>query len=161
MQELMQEITELEDEEALRKAVRHALHEDTAAIKPHLVERILHYRLVEHPQRDAAWQAQAAAATEYEAASRLGDVSMPTLIVQPQEDKVVDPRNAELMADRIPDARVCKIEGSGHLVFWEEPRRFAEEVIAFLTEEEPGEGEPGEGDDQPREEEETAVKTGS
>lgn len=47
-------------------------------------------------------------------------------------DTVVDPRNARLLANRIPDARLVTFPGLGHLLFWEDPDGFADAVASFL-----------------------------
>jgi pimeloyl-ACP methyl ester carboxylesterase len=60
-------------------------------------------------------------------------VAAPTLVVHGTEDVVVDPANADLLADLIPGATVEWLEGCGHLLFWEKPDRFAEVVGEFLT----------------------------
>jgi pimeloyl-ACP methyl ester carboxylesterase len=41
-------------------------------------------------------------------------------------------RNAALLAEGIPDARVEVFEGTGHLFFWEQPERFVRAVEEFL-----------------------------
>ena len=48
------------------------------------------------------------------------------------EDGVVDPRNAGLLAEHIPGARLERFEGTGHLFFWEEPEAFVASVTRFL-----------------------------
>jgi len=46
----------------------------------------------------------------------------------------VDVRNAQLLAEGIPDARTELLPGTGHLFFWEERERFVELVTSFLKE---------------------------
>ena len=53
---------------------------------------------------------------------------MPTLVLHGDGDTVVDARNAALLAELLPDARVSIYDGLGHLFFWNEPERFAREV---------------------------------
>jgi pimeloyl-ACP methyl ester carboxylesterase len=60
-------------------------------------------------------------------------ITQPTLILQGTADQVVNPGNAELLADLIPGARLGYLEGAGHLVYWDEPRRFARMVAGFLS----------------------------
>jgi pimeloyl-ACP methyl ester carboxylesterase len=60
-------------------------------------------------------------------------ITQPTLILQGTADQIVNPVNAELLADLIPDARLRYVEGAGHLVCWDEPRRFVRVVTGFLT----------------------------
>jgi 3-oxoadipate enol-lactonase len=60
-------------------------------------------------------------------------ITQPTLVVQGIADQVVDPSNADVLADLLPDARVELLDGAGHLLYWEQPRRFARMVAGFLT----------------------------
>ena len=77
-----------------------------------LVERILAHRLGDGPADPAGWPAQAAAGTAFDALDRLGEIAAPTLDPRTAtEDDVVDPRNADLLAERIPDARVELLPG--------------------------------------------------
>ena len=55
-----------------------------------------------------------------------------TLILHGTADRVVDPRNARLLASRIEDAELVTFPGLGHLFFWEDPGAFAAAVTAFL-----------------------------
>ena len=47
-------------------------------------------------------------------------------------DAVVDNRNAQLLADAIPGARLELLDGVGHLPFWERSEEFAALVERFL-----------------------------
>jgi 3-oxoadipate enol-lactonase len=114
---------------ALRRFVANALADDA----PHeLVDEIYEWRLANPPDPDG-WQAQAAAGTTFEAPDGIGAIGAPTLVLHGTEDHVVDPRNAELLARLIPNARVELFEGCGHLFFWEQPERFARAVQEFLA----------------------------
>jgi pimeloyl-ACP methyl ester carboxylesterase len=46
---------------------------------------------------------------------------------------VVDPGNAEVPAGLVPDARLQRFDGAGHLLYWEQPKRFVRIVTDFLT----------------------------
>ena len=74
---------------------------------------------------------QAAAGARY-AGHRQARIRARTLIMHGDADTVVDPRNARLLADRIPDARHVTFPGLGHLLFWEDPDGFAGTVASFL-----------------------------
>ena len=82
----------------------------------------------------AAWLAQAAAGMSFDVYDRVAEVAAPTLVLTGDRDVVVDPRNSELLASRIPGARLEVLPGTGHLFFWEEPERFVEVVKEFLGE---------------------------
>jgi 3-oxoadipate enol-lactonase len=96
-----------------------------------LIDRIVAYR-TSNPPDAAGWQSQAAAGAMHDALDRVEEIKAPTLVVHGSEDAVVDPRNADLLADRIPGARVERLPGCGHLPFWEEPETFASLIREFL-----------------------------
>jgi 3-oxoadipate enol-lactonase len=96
------------------------------------VDEIFAYRQ-EHPPDPAGWAAQAAAGAAWDANGRDERIAAPTLVVTGTADRVVDPRNSELLAARIPGARLETIEGAGHCLFWERPAEFVELVEEFLA----------------------------
>ena len=59
-------------------------------------------------------------------------------MLQGTADTVVDPRNARVLGDRIPTARLETFPGAGHLLFWEQPECFVEVLTAFLQEDSSG-----------------------
>ncbi|MGE5690160.1 MAG: alpha/beta fold hydrolase [Pseudomonadota bacterium] len=127
--ELIAEAPSLAPEVALRRFVENALADDAPA---ELVDRIYAHRL-EHPPDPAGWAAQAAAGASFDAWDRVGGIAAPTLVLHGTADGVVDPRNAALLAERIPEARVRLFEGRGHLFFWEDPDGFVAVVEEFLA----------------------------
>jgi pimeloyl-ACP methyl ester carboxylesterase len=60
-------------------------------------------------------------------------ITQPTLVVQGTADQVVTPGNAEVLAGLLPDARLQRFDGAGHLLYWEQPKRFVRIVTDFLT----------------------------
>jgi 3-oxoadipate enol-lactonase len=112
----------------LREYVENALEPDA---RPELVERILAHR-ERTAQRFEAWAAQAAAGAAFDASDRLGSLAAPTLVQHGDGDVVVDPRNSDLLAESIPDARLSVYAGCGHLFMWQEPQRFVRELEEFL-----------------------------
>ncbi len=121
----------LAPEEAYRQGVENALSDRTVAERPELVEEIYAYRLA-HPPNMAGWQAQAGASLGFDATPRLGEVRAPTLVQHGTGDHVVDVRNAPLLAELVPGARLELYDDLGHLFFWEEPRRVAADLRSFL-----------------------------
>jgi pimeloyl-ACP methyl ester carboxylesterase len=126
---LLMDVSMLPIEERLRRLVENALGSPP---DPELVERIVAHRLAS-PQAAGAWQAQAAAGAAYDALDRLERITAPTLILHGTADVVVDPRNAKLLASRIPGAQLELFSGGGHIFFWEEPERFVQVVSDFLA----------------------------
>jgi pimeloyl-ACP methyl ester carboxylesterase len=96
------------------------------------VERILAHRISTAQPLDA-WLAQAAAGQTFDAWDRLPEIDAPTLVLHGEQDVVVDPANADLLAARIPGARVETFPNCGHLFFWEQPARLVRVVSEFLA----------------------------
>ena len=118
-------------EEALRRFVENALADETVRTRPELVEEIYAYRLAHRPHPEA-WQSQAAASMGFDAFDRLAQIEVPALVLTGTADNVVDHRNSDLIAEAIPEARLERFEGLGHLFFWEDPERFTRVVKEFL-----------------------------
>ena len=112
----------------LRQFVENALEPDP---RPELVGRILQHRERTAQPLDA-WTAQAAAGATFDAGERVAAIAAPTLVQTGDGDVVVDPRNSELLAELIPDARLSVYPGAGHLFFWQQPDRFVRELEEFL-----------------------------
>lgn len=62
----------------------------------------------------------------------LETITCPTLIVVGEEDQITPLADAELMAARIPNARLEKIPGAAHLVPMEQPAAFNQALTRFL-----------------------------
>jgi pimeloyl-ACP methyl ester carboxylesterase len=121
----------MEREAGLRLMVENSLGARGVRELPGLADEIFAYRL-EHAPTLAAWQAQAYAGATFDAYDRVGAIAAPTLVVQGGADNVVDPRNAELLGELIPNARVEVVPDRGHLLVWEDSERVAELVTEFL-----------------------------
>ena len=126
--DLMLQAPTLAPEVALRRFVENALAPGASEA---LVERIYALRLA-NPFDPKGWQAQAAAGVGFDALERIPEIEAPTLVVTGTEDVVVDPRNSDLLSERIPNARLERVPG-GHLFFWEDPTRFVTLVKEFVA----------------------------
>lgn len=113
---------------ALRRFVENAL---APGAPDDLVEEILAHRL-RTAQPPAAWLAQAAAGQAFDVWDRLPALERPTLVLHGTADVVVDPRNADLLAARIPEAELELFPGCGHLLYWERPEAFVARVGEFV-----------------------------
>jgi len=122
---------ELDREAGLRLMVENSLGDHGVRERPDLVEEIYRYRLHRAPSL-AAWQAQAYAGATFDAYDRIPAIAAPTLIIQGGGDTVVNPLNGELLAERIPNARLHLVPERGHLVLWQEAAMLAPIVRQFL-----------------------------
>jgi 3-oxoadipate enol-lactonase len=116
---------------AARRHLENALSAVTLEQRPDLVEQILARQRSAVVAR-ATWHAQVAAGASYVGGLRQRGIHARTLILHGGADRVVDPRNARLLAARIPHARLVTFPKLGHLFFWEDPAGFAAVVTSFL-----------------------------
>jgi 3-oxoadipate enol-lactonase len=121
----------MERNEGLRLMVENSLGDRAVRERPELVDEVYAYRLANAPTI-AGWQAQAYAGATFDAFDRIAKIDVQTLILQGTEDNVVDPRNADLLAERIRGARVEFFPERGHLLVWEEGAAIADTVKGFL-----------------------------
>ena len=75
----------------------------------------------------AAWQAMLA--TDFSA--DLGKIEAPTLVVWGNQDPLCPRSEQEALTAAIAGARLVVYPGVGHNLHWEEPRRFAADLVAF------------------------------
>lgn len=121
----------LAPDEALRRQVQNALSASTVADRPELVEQIITRQRSISARNPGTWEAQAAAGTRYAGGLRRR-IRARTLVLHGAADRVVDPRNARLLASRIENAELVIFPGLGHLFFWEDPDAVATTVRTFL-----------------------------
>jgi pimeloyl-ACP methyl ester carboxylesterase len=122
----------LEREAGLRLLVENSLGEHGVRERPDLVEEIYRYRLERGPTL-SGWQSQAYAGATFDAYDRIAAIESPTLVLQGTADNVVDPRNAELLVELIPNARLELVAERGHLLVWQEAEQIAPIVREFLA----------------------------
>jgi pimeloyl-ACP methyl ester carboxylesterase len=121
----------LEREDAIRQGVENSLGDRAVRERPDIVDEVYAYRLERAPPMEP-WLAQLAAGTEFDVFDRLPEIAAPTLALTGGADVVIDPRNSELLAERIPGARLEVVPDRGHLLYWEEPELVASIVREFL-----------------------------
>jgi pimeloyl-ACP methyl ester carboxylesterase len=61
------------------------------------------------------------AATLHNCHRRLQRIEAPALVIHGREDRIVPVANAEILAERIPHARLRILDGAGHLYATEQP----------------------------------------
>ncbi len=104
--------------------------------QPETVQALTEYRFtvpVPGPQYNAQVMAGAGTATltSDQVHERMAALKMPVLILFGEEDRVVPLGNAQLMASKIPDARITVIPGTGHIFPIENPGATATAVKEF------------------------------
>ncbi|MEO1657941.1 MAG: alpha/beta hydrolase [Pseudomonadota bacterium] len=66
---------------------------------------------------------------------RLGEVTVPTLVIFGDEDPLIHPSAADGFVERMPNARAIIYEAVGHIPMEEVPAQFSADVRAFLDDE--------------------------
>ena len=64
----------------------------------------------------------------------LATIDVPVLVVVGEGDTLIPPEESEAMAAELPNARLVRIPGAGHLPPLEQPGRFDEALLSFLAE---------------------------
>jgi len=101
----------------------------------HAHDLILEYARVSRgfPPDPAVLEAQLGAVMGHDAWAQLPEISAPTLVLTGDEDILIPPDNARILAERIPDARLRVIEGGAHQFVVEKADAFNAAVLAFLN----------------------------
>jgi 3-oxoadipate enol-lactonase len=76
------------------------------------------------PQAVVLQQMQACGA--HDTSERLGQISLPTLVIHGDVDRLLGYANGRQIAALIPGARLETLEGVGHMFWWEQPQRSTE-----------------------------------
>jgi pimeloyl-ACP methyl ester carboxylesterase len=77
--------------------------------------------------------AQVAATQTHDAADRLAKIAVPTLVLTGDADLLIPPQNSDLIASKIPGAKLVKIPGGSHGFNFETPELFNKAVLDFLS----------------------------
>lgn len=85
-----------------------------------------HEMAIEVPAARRTIELQAQAIFGHDTSSRIGEISVPTLVVHGTEDGVLPIDNGRLIASLMPDAQLEVLDGVGHMFWWEQPDRSAE-----------------------------------
>jgi 3-oxoadipate enol-lactonase len=101
-------------------------------VDPGLLERFIAKKSAD-VQDDAGYRAQIAAVLTHDSFDRLDRITAPTLVITGDDDRVIPAPSSDVLADRIPDARLVVIPGTGHLFFIERPEDTHAVLSDFLA----------------------------
>lgn len=129
--EVIQALTaraELGPEEGVRVMVPYIYDPATPAER---IEDDIALRLRNYPSV-AGYLGQLQAVVGYETYERLSEISIPTLVLHGQSDRLVPHGNGEDLARRIPGARFVSIPNASHIFFTDQPDISLDALLAFL-----------------------------
>jgi 3-oxoadipate enol-lactonase len=78
------------------------------------------------------YSAQLQAIQAWEGYSRIAQISSPTLVIHGKSDALVPYANGELIASRIPNAKLLLLEHASHLFLTDQTRVANQEILEFL-----------------------------
>jgi 3-oxoadipate enol-lactonase len=81
----------------------------------------------------AGYAAQLQGVLGWEAYSRLNQIVAPTLVIHGESDRLIPPGNANLIAERIPGAKLVVIPRASHLFFTDQPEVANPAIMNFLA----------------------------
>jgi pimeloyl-ACP methyl ester carboxylesterase len=85
-----------------------------------------------HPPTAYGYSMQLLGTLGWSSLSFLSRIQHDTLVISGDDDPLIPVANAELLARRIPHARLEILERSGHLFLWDESRRVGARIALFL-----------------------------
>lgn len=99
--------------------------------QPELIE---HYRnqVINIQDAEGIFQAVSAVFSRTDISDQIGEIKAPTLTIAGNEDLLASPAEAEVIASRIPNARLAIIDDASHMLVVEKPREVAQMVGEFL-----------------------------
>jgi non-heme chloroperoxidase len=78
------------------------------------------------------WRAAFEGFLEDDFAGEFGKIKAPTLIVWGARDTFCPRHDQDTILEAITGARLVVYENAGHALHWEEPERFAADLVAFV-----------------------------
>jgi len=81
---------------------------------------------------------QSEACLKHDTLDRLSSITAPTLVIVGTGDRIIKPVSSEVIARKIPNAKLVKVEGASHYFSFEMKNVFNREVLNFLKGDAPG-----------------------
>lgn len=78
------------------------------------------------------WRETFASLLTFDDSTELGTLRIPTLIMWGDKDAIIDREATASLARSIQTSRIVSFEGVGHTLHWEDPERFARNIVAFV-----------------------------
>lgn len=79
------------------------------------------------------YMAQLQGILAWESYSRIAQITAPTLVIHGKSDALVPPANGELIAKRIPGARLVLLDHASHLFLTDQAEAAEKEILDFLS----------------------------
>jgi len=112
-----------------------------AAVVPYIYDESTPRELVEQDLKvlsdfypnPVGYAAQLQAIMAWEAYSRLAEITVPALVVHGRNDRLVPPGNADLIAERIPGAKLLRLPHASHILTTDQSGPAHQAILEFLA----------------------------
>ncbi|HEX5938897.1 MAG TPA: alpha/beta hydrolase, partial [Dehalococcoidia bacterium] len=78
------------------------------------------------------WRAVMEGILQFDVSSDLAGIQAPTVVIHGDQDTFMTRADHDAVVRAIRRSRLCVYEGAGHAMHWEEPSRFAADIVAFV-----------------------------
>ncbi|MEE9252757.1 MAG: alpha/beta fold hydrolase [Thermodesulfobacteriota bacterium] len=116
----------------MRRALSFGFTNEYFGSHPDEIDRIFKWRLA-NPQPTYAWKRQFSAGLEFDASERVGEISVPTLVIAGAGDRIIPIESSGRLAEQIPSSQFVQLPDAGHLLFIEQAELFNKAVLDFLS----------------------------
>jgi 3-oxoadipate enol-lactonase len=82
---------------------------------------------------EEGYRAQLQAVLAWEGYSRIAQITAPTLVIHGKSDGLIPCANGQLIAGRIPGAKLVLLDQASHLFLTDQPRAAQREILEFLS----------------------------
>ena len=120
-------------EELINEILSHCFTDDFSKNNPDFIASYKQ-RVMEFVIPLDSFQRQKQANMGFNSGVRLRKINASTLIMHGKEDVNVPPENAEILAKRIPNAKLVMLDNAGHFLFQPDPEKAINTINDFLTE---------------------------
>lgn len=131
VEELFKDMVFLATPEAKRAAAPTLFDPQNLAERPQVAAEYAEISL-RHPAGADILTRQWNAVLGHDTYDRLPQIKAPTMVLTGAADMLIPPGNSEILAQRIPGAKLVVVPGGGHQILVEQPEACNQAVLAFL-----------------------------
>ncbi|MCB2192653.1 MAG: alpha/beta hydrolase [Deltaproteobacteria bacterium] len=131
VEELFKKMVFLATPEAKRDAAATLFDPKTLRERPEVAAEYAEISL-RHPAEADILTRQWNAVLGHDTYERLHWIKAPTMVLTGDADLLIPPGNSEILAARIPGAKLVKVPGGGHQILVEQPEACNHEILDFL-----------------------------
>lgn len=114
-------------------ALRTMISQEFLQNHPDTVQQLQAYAK-RNPTNWTNFRLQSAAVRAYDLADKIKNIKSPTLVLAGTGDRIINHENSDIIASRIPGAKLIKFPGVGHFFPLERPKETTAAIFEFLAE---------------------------